>query len=151
MRGLAVPDQINLAQEKDFNLGGLQVCPSKRQVIAGDTREVLQPRIMQVLIALARRRGAVVSRDDLITTCWGGYAVSDDAIQRCIARLRRLAETHGGFNLETVPRVGYQLTEIMKDSPPAMALQGPGWTAAAIIAVAAVGALLAAGGFMVVH
>ena len=41
-----------------------------------------------------------------------GIDVSDDAIHRCIGRLRRLAETHGGFRLETVPRVGYQLTEL---------------------------------------
>jgi DNA-binding winged helix-turn-helix (wHTH) protein len=72
----------------------------------------LQPRIMQVLVALAERRGEVVSHDELMARCWGGFAVSDDAIHRCIGRLRRLAEAHGGFRLETVPRVGYQLVEI---------------------------------------
>lgn len=147
MRGLAVPEQIVLAQEPDFSLGGLEIRPSTRQVMAGETREVLQPRIMQVLVVLARRRGRVVSRDELIAACWGGFAVSDDAIQRCIARLRRLAETHGGFTLETVPRVGYQLTE----TAAAGAVPQPRRIAALIIAVAAAGALLAAGGLIVVH
>ncbi|GAA0527290.1 DNA-binding winged helix-turn-helix (wHTH) protein [Rhizomicrobium palustre] len=105
----AALDQIVLVQENDFQLGGLKVCPSKRLVLAGGARELLQPRIMQVLVALARRRGEVVSRDELMATCWGGFAVSDDAIHRCIARIRRLSESHGGFTLETVPRIGYQL------------------------------------------
>lgn len=104
-------EHIVLAQEPEFALGGLRISPSTREVIGSEQRERLQPRIMQVLVVLARRRGEVVSRDELIATCWNGYAVSDDAIHRCIARIRRLAEAHGGFRLETVPRVGYQLME----------------------------------------
>lgn len=103
--------RVLLVEEAEFSLGGLKVSPPKREVLAGGSREVLQPRIMQVLVVLARRRGEVVSRDELIRCCWDGYAVSDDAIHRCIGRIRRLAEAHGGFSLETVPRVGYQLTE----------------------------------------
>jgi DNA-binding winged helix-turn-helix (wHTH) protein len=110
-------ERIILAQEAEFMLGELRISPSKREVIGSGQRELLQPRIMQVLVALARRRGKVVSRDELIATCWGGYAVSDDAIQRCIARIRRLAESHGGFHLETVPRVGYQLMEDVAELP----------------------------------
>ena len=155
MRGLAVPDQIVLAQESEFSLGGLQVRPSKRQVIAGETREMLQPRVMQVLIALARRRGQVVSRDELIAACWGGYVVSDDAIHRCIARLRRLSEAHGGFQLETVPRVGYQITEIAQataGAPVAMvlSLQGAG-RMAMLLVTAAAGVLVIAAGFIAAH
>lgn len=93
------------------------VRPSTRQIAAGEHRETLQPRIMQVLVALARRRGEVVSRDELIAICWDGFAVSDDAVQRCIARLRRLSEAHGGFRLETIPRVGYQLIEVAAAAP----------------------------------
>lgn len=103
--------RIVLAEEAEFSLGALKISPPTREVMAGARREVLQPRIMQVLVALARRRGEVVSRDELILCCWDGNAVSDDAIHRCIGRIRRLAESHGGFNLVTVPRVGYQLTE----------------------------------------
>ena len=109
--------QIVLARESEFSLGGLRVCPARREVIAGENREQLQPRIMQVLVTLARRRGEVVSHDELIEACWDGFAVSDDAIHRCIARLRRLSEAHGGFTLQTVPRVGYQLDEAARPEP----------------------------------
>lgn len=113
----AMSDQIVLANEPDFRLGGLQVSPGRRQIVAGPISELLQPRVMQVLVALAVRRGDVVSRDELMARCWGGFAVSDDAIHRCIARLRRLSESHGGFTLETVPRVGYRLVEAIAPSP----------------------------------
>ena len=42
-------------------------------------------------LALAQARDAIVSRNDLVDACWGGVAVSDDAINRCIQKLRRLA------------------------------------------------------------
>jgi eukaryotic-like serine/threonine-protein kinase len=107
---------VNLARESDFTLGTLRVRPSAREVLAPDqTVEVLEPRVMQVLVALARRRGDVVSRDDLSEECWGGRVVGEDAITRCVARVRRLAETHGSFAVETVARVGYRLTEKVGD------------------------------------
>jgi len=102
---------VDLAREAAFTLGVLEIRPATREALAGETAEVLEPRVMQVLVALARRRGEVVSRDELILSCWGGRAVGDDAINRCIARIRRLSESHGGFSLETIARVGYRLRE----------------------------------------
>jgi Tol biopolymer transport system component len=64
---------------------------------------------MQVLVALAQARDAVVSRDDLIARCWEGRIVGEDAINRAIGRLRRLSEATGSFTIETIARVGYRL------------------------------------------
>ncbi|HEX4159241.1 MAG TPA: winged helix-turn-helix domain-containing protein [Rhizomicrobium sp.] len=100
-----------LAQESDFTLGRLSVSPSRLEVCAGERRETIQPRVMQVLTLLARRRGEVISRDDLIAICWGGRSVSEDAINRSIAGVRRLAESSGEFLIETVRRVGYRLEQ----------------------------------------
>src|SRR4051812_37475958 len=112
MEGDLQPRLIDLAQEPAFALGPLEVRPATLEVLSGERREQLEPRIMQVLVALARRRGEVVSRDELIQTCWGGRIVGDDSINRCIFRLRKLAESFGGaFEIATVPRVGFRLTE----------------------------------------
>jgi len=100
---------IDLAREARFSLGAVEVRPSTREVVSDGQSQILEPRIMQVLVALARRRGEVVSRDELIASCWAGRTVGEDAINRCIAGIRRLAEAHGSFTLETVPRVGYRL------------------------------------------
>ena len=45
---------VDLAREPDFLLGKLKVCPSSREVVRGEEREVVEPRVMQVLVALAR-------------------------------------------------------------------------------------------------
>jgi DNA-binding winged helix-turn-helix (wHTH) protein/tetratricopeptide (TPR) repeat protein len=102
---------IDLAREADFGLGALAVSPSTREVRRGDWREQLEPRVMQVLVALHQAAGHVVSRDELIARCWEGRVVGDDAINRAIGRLRRLSEADGGasFEIETIARVGYRL------------------------------------------
>jgi TolB-like protein/DNA-binding winged helix-turn-helix (wHTH) protein/tetratricopeptide (TPR) repeat protein len=106
------PDSIDLAREPDFALGPLHVRPSLRQVSGNGQAEMLEPRVMQVLVAFARQRGEVVSRDRLVERCWGGRAVGEDALNRCVARIRRLSEARGGFTIETIARVGYRLAEV---------------------------------------
>ena len=103
---------IDLTREPEFRLGTLRFVPSTRQLEANGAAETLEPRVMQVLALLADRRGEVVSRDDLVEGCWQGRAVSEDAINRSIAKVRQIAETKGGFQVETIPRVGYRLTEL---------------------------------------
>ncbi len=114
---------VVLAHAAPFNLGPLAVRPATREVAGCGFREVLEPRVMQVLVALARAGGEVVGRDDLTLTCWDGRVVSEDAINRVIARLRRLAERCAGaaFAVETVTKVGYRLVAGGAAPPAALA------------------------------
>lgn len=102
---------IHLAWEADFALGGLQVSPSTREIRRPGWSDSLEPRVMQVLVALHQAKESVVSRDVLIARCWGGRIVGDDAINRAIGQLRRLSRADRGasFVIETIPRVGYRL------------------------------------------
>ncbi|HVZ68140.1 MAG TPA: winged helix-turn-helix domain-containing protein [Rhizomicrobium sp.] len=106
--------EIDLASEADFSLGRLQVRPSLREIRVGGRSETVEPKVMQVLVALTRADGAVVSRDQLIESCWGGRIVGEDAINRCIAKVRRVADLDGNrsFAIETVARVGYRLAHL---------------------------------------
>ncbi len=107
---------IELAEEDDFTLGKLGVRPSCRQIVAGDNTQTIEPRVMQALVALARRNGDVVSREQLIESCWGGRFVSEDALNRCMTKLRKLAAPDA-FALETIPRVGYRLVVCQDPAP----------------------------------
>jgi TolB-like protein len=102
---------MDLAAEATFHLGVLKVSPPTCVVAWPGGRQVLQPRVMQVLVTLAHARGGVVSRDALIAECWGGRIVGEDAITRVMVQLRRLALRLDrlGYDLETIPRVGYRL------------------------------------------
>jgi TolB-like protein/DNA-binding winged helix-turn-helix (wHTH) protein/tetratricopeptide (TPR) repeat protein len=102
--------RVELAHEPDFRLGPIEVRPSLRELSGEGWRETIDRRVMQVLVVLARVNGKVVSRDDLIESCWDGVIVGDEAINRCISRLRKAAEASGNaFSIETVSRVGYRL------------------------------------------
>lgn len=102
---------IDLAREADFELGSLRVCPARCEVEWQGVSQTLQRRVMQVLVALARARGAVVSQGDLVTGCWRGLSVSDDAIYRCISKLRKLSAAYpdAPYAIEAIPGVGYRL------------------------------------------
>ena len=114
--GLAI-GPISLAEIPEFGLGGMRVRPAELTVaINGETRE-LQPRVMQVLIALAEARPAVLSRERLAERCWDGRIVGDDALNRCIVALRHIAKEFSPepFAIETIARVGYHLIEAPAD------------------------------------
>ena len=100
--------RIDLSREPEFSLGELRVRPSRREVEAGELRLALQPRVMQVLVALAHPSSDVVSQDELISRCWGGLTVGEDAVARCISQLRRAAASwpEPPFQIETIPGVG---------------------------------------------
>jgi DNA-binding winged helix-turn-helix (wHTH) protein/tetratricopeptide (TPR) repeat protein len=140
-------ERIDLARRADFQLGSAVVRPSIRAIETPDCKLTLEPRVMQVLIVLSDADGTVLSRDDLLRTCWQGRIVGDDAINRAVAEVRRTAETlAAGFQVETIPRVGYRLNV---NGAPAVAIPGgrpheASSTRRQLVAVSA-GAILALG------
>ncbi len=110
---LTSSERIDLANVGEFELGTLMIRPSELLVLSNGDRRELQPRVMQVLVALARARPTVVSRDKLIEQCWDGRVVGDDALNRCILALRHLSQEFSPkpFEIETLPRIGHRLIE----------------------------------------
>ncbi|HWD66723.1 MAG TPA: winged helix-turn-helix domain-containing protein [Caulobacteraceae bacterium] len=105
-------DPERLATLGAFPLGPLEVDPARRRITRPDGRaENLEPRVMQVLVALARAEGRIVSRNDLTDSCWPGVLVGEDALTRVIGRVRRVGEGvgEGAFAVETISKVGYRL------------------------------------------
>jgi DNA-binding winged helix-turn-helix (wHTH) protein/tetratricopeptide (TPR) repeat protein len=142
--------RIDLAHEADFAIGALNVHPSTRELSRDGDRLVIEPRVMQVLVALHRAGGAVVSKDDLAHSCWEGRVVGEDAINRVISRLRRVGEgiAKDIFQIETVTRVGYRLVadgepQLRDASPSPIGNSGIGRRA---VMAGAGAAVLAAGG-----
>ena len=111
-----VRSAIQLSEVNDFEIGLIHIHPSLREVIVGDDVRTIEPRVMQVFVAIAQADGRVVSRDELMFRCWGGRAVGEDAMNRCIAKVRQVLKPCAatGLYLETVPRVGYRLVSTGK-------------------------------------
>jgi len=106
-----IAESVALAREPDFQVGSLFVQPSTRQITGESGSETLEPRVMQVLVALHRADGAIVTQNELIEGCWSGVVVGDNAIHRVISRIRHVATDLGGgsFRVETIAKVGYRL------------------------------------------
>ena len=102
---------IDLAHERDFSIGPVSVLPSRRLIEGPSGMQTLEPKVMQVLVALYRANGVILSRDDLIARCWDGRIVGDASVNRVLsllrASLRKVADDL--VTVETVPRVGYRL------------------------------------------
>ncbi len=84
----------------------------KRECVTRSGEEVhLEPKVMQVLVALAARAEQPVSRDDLLQTVWADVVVGDEVLSRAISMLRTALgdeRTDPKF-IRTLPRQGYEL------------------------------------------
>lgn len=98
------------AHRPTLRAGRAEIRPATLEIVGPKGRERVEPRVMQVLLTLYDAN-AVVTRKELIDTCWRGLIVGDDAISRIISRIRRLSEgvAEGGFTVETISKVGYRL------------------------------------------
>lgn len=116
---------VELAHCQPFRIGPAEVRPATREVVFGGRRETLEPRVMQVLVALAAATGEILSRSDLNDLCWDGLAVSDHAMNRVISRLRALARETCAFEIETITKVGYRLKPNEPESADATEVLSP--------------------------
>lgn len=101
--------EIDLGNEKPFDVGGTHVRPAALEIEHEEDAVSLEPRVMKVLVALHRARGAPLSRDALIDQCWGGRIVTESALNRCVSQLRKALNGDAAIALETIPKVGYRL------------------------------------------
>ncbi|WP_271078214.1 winged helix-turn-helix domain-containing protein [Aurantiacibacter sp. MUD61] len=103
--------RIDLAHEQPFTLGPVLVEPALRKLTAGSDEETVEPKVMQVLVALGRDPGAILSRDDLIDCCWEGRIVGDASVNRVMSLLRSVLRelADEAVTIETLPKVGYRV------------------------------------------
>lgn len=107
---MQMPGPIDLMSEADFALGAVQVRPREGLMTLGGAAMRLEPRLMQVLIALNRDHPEVATRRRLSELAWGDVIVGEDALNRAIARLRKhLGGINAPLRIETVPKIGYRL------------------------------------------
>jgi DNA-binding winged helix-turn-helix (wHTH) protein/tetratricopeptide (TPR) repeat protein len=106
-----------------FRLGPWEVDPAARRLARRSSRgaEVLrlEPRVMDLLVALAARAGAVVSREELLDTVWEGAFVTDEALTTAVYQLRRALgdEARRARFVETVSKGGYRLVALVEPLP----------------------------------
>jgi Tol biopolymer transport system component/DNA-binding winged helix-turn-helix (wHTH) protein len=79
----------------------------------------LEPKVMQVLVALASEAGEVVSREQIRSVVWPDVFVGEDVLIRAISELRRAFsdDPREPHTIQTVPKVGYRLIAPVSQPP----------------------------------
>ena len=99
----------NAAVEK---LGDLEIQIRSRKVLRGEKEVALTRKEFDILLVLAKRRGEVVSRDEICNSIWGAEVfVTQRVIDTHIASLRKKAELDSdkGPQIFSIRGVGYKL------------------------------------------
>ena len=68
-----------------FNLGEWEILPLQGLMRRAQEETSLSPKNIEVLLALARRDGNLITRNELIDEVWQGKAFSDEPIQQQIS------------------------------------------------------------------
>jgi DNA-binding winged helix-turn-helix (wHTH) protein/TolB-like protein/Flp pilus assembly protein TadD len=114
--------------------------PATNQLRRAGDRVRLEPKAMEVLVALTARAGEVVSREALLAEVWPGVVVGDEALTQSIIKLRRALgdNPRAPAYIETISKRGYRLIAPVGGQPAPLPARRRAWTWAAIGAVLAV-------------
>jgi DNA-binding winged helix-turn-helix (wHTH) protein/tetratricopeptide (TPR) repeat protein len=109
------------ASPAPFTIGPWTVHAMHDRIERDGESHKLEPRLMRLLLTLARAEGAVVPAASLLATVWAGVVVTPSSLYESISRLRKLMghDEHGHDALESVPRKGYRLRWPVTASAPA--------------------------------
>lgn len=108
------PSELELAEWK--------IQPSLNRLTRGDATVRIEPKLMDVLLYLARHAGQVVSKDAIAEAVWPNLFITESVITRAIAGLRRALDDDAQAPrfIETIAKRGYRLL-IPPVAPPAAA------------------------------
>jgi len=125
-----VNDTADINFQSPFCVGGWTVDPANNQICLDEQVVNLEPKVMDVLVYLAKRQGQVISREELEDKVWAGRIVSYDALTNSMVKLRKaFDQDKKNPIIKTIPKRGYSLvatvtaavTSIAKSNPPAPA------------------------------
>lgn len=96
--------------EPSFTFGACRIDPAANAVLRDGQRYPVEPRAMDVLVALCGRPQMVMSIGQLLTECWPGADVGDNPVHKAIAQLRRALGDSAATPcyIETIRKRGYR-------------------------------------------
>jgi Tol biopolymer transport system component/DNA-binding winged helix-turn-helix (wHTH) protein len=111
-----------------YRFGRFVLDPSNVRLTADGAVCPLEPKSFRLLEFLVENRQRVVSKEELLTAVWEGVAVSDNALTRAMAQVRKALDDDpkNPKYIETVPTVGYRfLATVEEEEAPAGPSPGP--------------------------
>lgn len=103
------PIVSNTALQAGFRLNEYVVSPATGEVASPNGVVTLEPKVMQVLLALVITAGDVMSAEQLFAKVWPKSIYSPVSVRRSINQLRKVFNDTGKVLLRTHPKLGYSL------------------------------------------
>jgi len=105
--------------DRPIEVGGLRVDPRRREATVNDRRLDLRPREFDLLVALARDPGIVLTRDALLEDVWGtDFPGETRTVDVHVAEVRKQLAPDGP-PIETMRGLGYRLVPPPREPVPA--------------------------------
>jgi two-component system alkaline phosphatase synthesis response regulator PhoP len=111
---------------RPISVGNLRIDPRRRQAVVGNRQLDLRAREFDLLFALARDPGVVLTRDSLLEDVWGtDFPGETRTVDVHVAEVRKKLGDDGP-QVETVRGVGYRLVPPPRGAPAASDVGVPG-------------------------
>lgn len=128
-----------------LRIAGWHVQPTALRISRDGIEVRLEPKVMQLLLCLARRPGETVTRAELEEAVWPDVTVGYDALATSVSKLR---DAFGDRErppcvIETVPKTGYRLIAPVEAGVLQPLPDRPGWKISRVLAMAAATMLVA--------
>src|SRR6185436_15907070 len=93
-----------------YAFGDLNVDAGRFRVEREGRPVVLEPKAFDLLVLLISRQGQVVTKQEILERIWADTAVTDNALTRVVAQLRKAIgdDARDARFIETVPTRGYR-------------------------------------------
>ena len=147
-----------------WHFGSVVVDSGTHRVVVNGVQQPLEPKSFRLLQFLIENRDRVVSKQEIFDAVWAGAFVTDNALTRAIAQVRKALgdDSKDSRFIETIPTVGYRFVATVREvpheqmllaapetpvAPAAAALPAPGAprTTSLSLAIAIIAVLAAAG------
>lgn len=105
-----------MADRGTLQIGDFVLDPLRNLLTGAEGESALEPKVVDVLLALTAQPGAVLSRDELIDAVWKTEFGADERLTRAISLLRKaFGDERGAARyIETVPKRGYRLVAAVR-------------------------------------
>src|SRR5688572_13373462 len=102
-----------------YRFGDVVVDEAAHTLLRAGEPQAVEPKAFAVLLALLRRRGELIGRDDLLDQVWGHRHVTPGVLTRAIAQLRAVLgdDHHQPRYIQTRHALGYSFVgELLPDT-----------------------------------
>ena len=114
---LATPDRDD-GTAGQYRFGDVVVDAPAHTLLRAGALQQIEPKAFAVLLALLRRPGELLGREELLDLVWGHRHVTPGVLTRAIAQLRHALEddSHNPRYIQTQHAMGYRFVGVLEDS-----------------------------------